>query len=455
MRRIAKRLRTTCILALAGTAALGIMSPGVAAARDRSPEQAQPTSSAGCEEHGCIRSVEVSGLIDPIVADHISRTVAEAQRTPGVRAVLLTLNSAGAVIDGDRLDALAKQLVDSPVPVSVWIGPSGAKALGGASELVAVLDDVSASPGSEIGEMGDQRLDPARFGEIASGSRVEMATRRYSAEEALAAGIIDRIAPTGNSHLIGMPGVDVTDVIDQDGKTVKQPQTVLVIGKLPLPSQLLHTMASPAVAYLLLAVALGLLIFEFFTAGVGIAGIIGAGALLGAGYGLGVLPVRPWAVALCVLAAIAFSFDIAVGVPRAWTAIGMAMWVAGSVVLFDGVGLPWFALLVGVLGMAVAMVSGMPAMVRARFGTPTIGREHLIGTLGRATSAIAPEGTVDIDGSPWRAMTNRLTPIALDDHVRVVAIDGLTLEVEPLEGAAKDYREMRSKDRRSESEEPA
>jgi len=440
----------TGILALAGTSALGFLSPAAAAAQERSREVVAPGAQPGsCADHGCIRSVEVSGLIDPIVADHISRTVAEAQRTPGVRAVLLTLNSPGVVLDDERLDTLARLLVDSSIPVSAWIGPSGATALGGAAELVAVLGDVSAAPGSEIGEMGDQRLDRARFGDIASGDRIEMSTRRYSAEEALSAGIIDRIAPTGNSHLIGMSGVDVEDVVDKDGKTVKQPRTVLVIGKLPLPSQLLHTMASPAVSYLLLAVGLGLLIFEFFTAGVGIAGIIGAGALLGSGYGLGVLPVRPWAVALCVLAAVVFCFDIAVGVPRAWTAIGLALWVAGSIFLFDGVGLPWFALLVGVLGMAVAMVSGMPAMVRARFGTPTIGREHLIGKLGRATSAIEPDGTVVIDGSPWRAMTNRLTPIALDDEVRVVAIDGLTLEVEPLEGGARDYREMRSKDRPS------
>ena len=35
--------------------------------------------------------------------------------------------------------------------------------------------------------------------------------------------------------------------------------------------------ASPAVAYLLLLIGLALLVFEFFTAGVGIAGVVGAG----------------------------------------------------------------------------------------------------------------------------------------------------------------------------------
>ena len=112
--------------------------------------------------------------------------------------------------------------------------------------------------------------------------------------------------------------------------------------------------------------------------------------------------------------------------------------------LFDGVHLPYAALATGLAGMAVAMVSGMPAMVRARFGTPTIGRESMVGELGEASSAIDPEGLVVVRGASWRARTNRATPIAEGEPARVVAIDGLTLEVEPEEGAARDYRERRS-----------
>jgi membrane-bound serine protease (ClpP class) len=84
------------------------------------------------------------------------------------------------------------------------------------------------------------------------------------------------------------------------------------------------------------------------------------------------------------------------------------------------------------------MVNGMPSMVRTRFATPTIGRESMIGELGHARDAISPEGVVTVLGAPWRARTNRATPIAAGDAIRVVAIDGLLLEVEPLEGAARD-----------------
>ena len=78
------------------------------------------------------------------------------------------------------------------------------------------------------------------------------------------------------------------------------------------------------------------------------------------------------------------------------------------------------------------------------------------GDLGRKENAVAigavdPEGIVEVDGARWRARTNRATPLASGDPLRVAAIDGVTLDVEPLEGAARDYREMRHK---SSSDEP-
>ena len=112
--------------------------------------------------------------------------------------------------------------------------------------------------------------------------------------------------------------------------------------------------------------------------------------------------------------------------------------------LYDGVSLSWITLLAGVLGMTIAMIAGMPAMVRARFSTPTIGREWMIGEEGVAATAVDPDGTVLVRDAPWRARTNRATPIPRGAKARVVAIDGVTLEVEPLEGAARDHRDRSS-----------
>ena len=224
-----------------------------------------------------------------------------------------------------------------------------------------------------------------------------------------------------------------------DGDTV-QPLTTTRFRQLDVVDQFFHTVASPAVTYLLLLIGMGLLLFELYTAGVGIAGAIGAGCFLLSTYGLGVLPARGWAVALLVVAMVAYAIDVQAGVPRLWSGIGTVTLVAGSVFLFDGPSFSWITLLVGVVGTVMAMVGGMPTMVRTRFSTPTIGREWMIGETGSAVERLAPNGTVTVREAVWRATTNRATPLEPGDDIRVVAVDGLWLEVEPIEGAARDYR---------------
>jgi membrane-bound serine protease (ClpP class) len=216
-----------------------------------------------------------------------------------------------------------------------------------------------------------------------------------------------------------------------------------VFSSLPVHEQLFHTVSSPAVAYLLLLIGLSLIIFEFFTAGVGVAGLVGAGSFVLSCYGLANLPVRGWALGLLVLALFGFSVDVQTGVARLWSVIGVGALVIGSLFLYDGFSLSWITLLVGIVGTSLAMVGGMPAMVRTRFSTPTIGREWMIGEAGEAVTAVSPEGVVRVRGALWRARTNRATPIGADDPVRVVEVDGLLLEVEPIEGGAVDYREKR------------
>jgi membrane-bound serine protease (ClpP class) len=70
----------------------------------------------------------------------------------------------------------------------------------------------------------------------------------------------------------------------------------------------------------------------------------------------------------------------------------------------------------------------------------------MIGREGVAVGAIGPEGVARVEDATWRARTNRATPIADGAGLRVVAIDGVTLEVEPLVGGARDYRERRGRD---------
>jgi membrane-bound serine protease (ClpP class) len=121
---------------------------------------------------------------------------------------------------------------------------------------------------------------------------------------------------------------------------------------------------------------------------------------------------------------------------------------AGSLALYEplpgtGMGVGWLTLLVGVGGIMLTFIVGMPSMTRTRFATPTIGREWMIGQMGTAVGDISPDGVVLVSNARWRARTNRATPVQAGDEVRVVAIDGVTLEVEPESGGARDYRERR------------
>jgi membrane-bound serine protease (ClpP class) len=216
----------------------------------------------------------------------------------------------------------------------------------------------------------------------------------------------------------------------------RQPSVNVRFAKLSLIPRLLHTVASPSVAYLLLMAGMLLIVFEFFTVGIGLAGGAGALFLVLAAYGLAVLPTRPIAVGLLALGVIGFGVDVQTGAPRVWTGIGAVSLVAGTWLLYDGVSLPLVTAVLTLLGAALFMLAAMPSVVRARFSTPTIGRESMVGEVGEATADLQPEGMVRVRDALWRARTNRATPIAAGDAVRVVGVEGLVLQVEP--GGAED-----------------
>ena len=379
--------------------------------------------------------VEVSGLIDPVVADFVESQVTEANAS-GVVAIVLQLNSEGTVVSDSRLDELVATIEASAVPVVVWVGPSGSQARGGATRLITAADVSGLAPGSRVEVTAELAAGADLAGLTAVG---EFA----NAETAVDAGLVDNDAPVIGDFIVNLDGVR-TEVNDDGPQPRRQPVTQVRFTQLSLVSQLMHTVASPAVAYLLFIIGLGLLVFELFTAGIGIAGVVGAGSLVLGSYGLAVLPTRTWAIGLLLLAMFGFAVDVQVGAPRFWTAVGTVSFVIGSIALYDGVTVSWITLVVGILGMVVAMISGMPAMVRTRFSTPTIGREWMIGETGEAVAAVDPEGVVRIREAPWRARTNRATPIAPGERVRVTSIEGLILEVEPEAGGARDHRERRN-----------
>lgn len=379
--------------------------------------------------------IEVSGYLDPVLVDFVSHAIEEAESEDAI-ALVLQLNSPGSAVPDADLTALAQQVRDADVPVTVWIGPSGSRALGGAAELAAVATEIGMAPGTRLGDVGEPRFPTDGFPPAFDGG---LDHTSLGDEEAVERGFADRLAPTVGLFVNDLPGFDTETV---DGEV--EPVTETHFGQVPIGSQIFHTAASPAVAYLFFVLGMGLILFELYTAGVGVAGVIAAGLFVFGAYGLAVLPARGWAVGLLVFSMVAFAIDVQTGVPRFWTGVGFVTFAVGTLFLFDGPELSWITLLGTFLALAVAVLAGMPAMVRTRFSTPTIGREWMIGEEGEAVTPVDPDGTVRVQNALWRARTNRATPLAVGDSVVVAGLAGLVLEVESTDPDRRPKEHRRS-----------
>ena len=383
--------------------------------------------------------VEASGLMDPVMVRMMEETLTKVDPNATI-ALVFQINISGSVVQNDQIIALGELISSSRTPISFWVGPSGSRAKGPIVELALISGDIGISPGSKIGKIGQSNFPINSFG-VSQNFELEEKTLNY--DEAIEKGIA-RSSPVLLEHLVGLEDFEV--ISDVDSGEIK-PLTQTRFEEMDPPDQFFHSVGSPAITYLLFLAGMGLLVFELYTAGVGIAGVLGALCLLLGVYGLAVLPSYPWGIALLIFSMLSFAVDVQTGVPRFWSLIATISLIVGSLLLFDGLSLSWLTLLFGILVTVTCMSAGMPAMIRTRFATPTIGREWIVGELGTAIEEINPNGTVEVKGAIWKAQTNRATPIKVNDEIRVAAVDGFWLDVEPLEGAARDYRERKgSKD---------
>lgn len=388
------------------------------------------SGSAPCDpddEH--VKVLKVDGRLDAVMVDFVTSEVNDLEGSCAL-ALLLQLNSAGSVDDRAAFDEMIEAIERTDKPIEVWVGPSGSRAAGEATEVLAVSDRVGvAAPKSRVEvtpELVEARgLSPEDLGAAREGDRVP-------AERAVELGLVDSDAPTVGHFATEMDMVETE--ADDDGNQV--PTTPIVSAELPLLGQLMHTVASEPVAYLLFVIGLALLIFELYSAGIGIAGMVGAGCLVLACYGFNSLPTNPIGVGLLLFAMFGYAVDAQTGIPRAWTAIGTVAFIGGSLWLFDGHRLSWITLAPTFIGMTVFMLRGMPIMVRSRFSTSTIDRQGLLGEIGTAASEIragSSGGVVTLRDAPWTAVINDDASIASGERVEVVGTDGYRLTVESVE----------------------
>lgn len=461
MRRLAIVLLTAAALAGVGSARSGTAQASVPPG-DTTPPSVTAGEPATDATLAPVDVLQVTGLFDGVVIDSIDRAIDRAVEG-GSQALILQVNSSGSIASPEEMRALIQRVADAPVPIGIWVGPSrSARLYGTPAQLMGVADVTAMVSGSRMGHTG-------RFVELENGREVDfgaaandrVVSDSLSFQEARTLGALrldtpDVGVPTIRSMVLAMDGVvadgktldTVSEGVNDEGGA-ELSSTLVKFSKVGLVNQLMHTMASPPVAYLMLLIGMALLVFEFFTAGVGVAGVVGAVCAFFGCFGLAELPAHGWAVALLVLGMVAFAIDVQVGIPRFWTGVGIVFTILGSWFLYEdlpgaSLRVGWITLLVGIGGCMLTFIVGMPSMVRTRFATPTIGREWMIGELGTAVSAVDPDGLVTVANARWRARTNRATPVAAGDVVRVVSIDGVTLEVEPETGGARDYRERRA-----------
>lgn len=453
MPRPARLVPVVLATALALAASLGAAARPVSAAEPARDEGRRDVRSSG--RNGIV-VIQVEGLLDPPNERLVRDSLRDANRRRS-SLVVVQLDSPGA-LDVD-VDGLVSDIRDSQVPVAVWVGPSGAQAKGAAVLMLQAATVASVAQGATIGP-----AYPARLDDPGAMSRDDLRTRldrlalfggrrpagaltdeRVGAVAAGRRSFVDMVKPIIGEVIVSLHGKVVrtptgyvklsTAKVVGEGRSLRRtPNQDVRFRRLDLGGTVVHKLTSPSIGYLLLVAGLLLIVFELYMASIGLAGLAGALALVGAAVGLSHLPVVPWALALVGLSVFGFTVDVQAGRVAAWTLIGAAALVVGSVFLFGGsraLDPPWWELVAVWAGVGLFMRLGMTAALRSRFSSPVIDREALVGAAGVADGAVGADGVVLADGARWRARAQGGRTIPAGRPVRVVAVDGVTVEVTP------------------------
>jgi membrane-bound serine protease (ClpP class) len=349
---------------------------------------------------------------------------------------------------------IIKELLNSPIPVIVYVSPSGSRAASAGTFITLAAHVAAMAPGTNIGaahpvavgsgDMGKEMAEKvtndaaAYIKSIAEqrGRNVEWAEKAVresisaSETEALQHKLIDLIAVDLNDLLRQLNGRNLRMAT---GERILHPErAVLQHVEMSLRQRLLSMLADPNVAYMLLLLGAAGLFFEISTPGVVLPGIIGGISLLLGLYALQLLPVNYAGLALLVLAIIMFIAEIKVTSYGALTIGGILAMILGSLMLFEapaplpGVS-PW-VVVPSTLLVAGFFIFLVGAALRTLAQRPYSGREGLLEKMGVALTAIdRKQGKVFVTGERWDAHSDE--PIEQGTEVEVVQIDGMTLLV--------------------------
>jgi membrane-bound serine protease (ClpP class) len=401
-----------------------------------------------------ILKVVVNDTIQPISEEYIARAIDEARRR-GDQAVLIEINTPGGLVDSTR--QIIEHITTSAVPVIIYVTPSGSRAASAGFFILESADIAAMSPGTNTGAahpviLGGGKMDDvmkeklendaaALMRSVAArrGRNVDVAestvrqSKSFTEQEALSQHLIDYVAANDDELLRQIDGKSFKR-FNGETVTLKLSGQPLSPFNMTLKEKILAYLMDPNIAFLLLAIGALSLYLEFNHPGAVIPGTVGIVFILVAAFALNLLPTRFAALVMILGAFALFAAEAKFATHGILTIGGIALLTLGGLLLVDSP-IPEMrvhlltALAVSIpLGLITAFL--MTIALKARRNKVVTGAQGLVGEMGVAQTALAPQGKVFVHGELWDAVASSALPPG--QMVIVRSIDGLTLQVDPL-----------------------
>ncbi len=401
--------------------------------------------------------LSVDGTITPTMRNYIRNGIKNAEKS-GASAVVLRLDTPGGL--SSATDDIIEDILNSSVPVIVYIGPPGARAASAGVYITYAAHVAAMAPSTNIGSATpifvDQSGQPTTADDTLTRKVVNDAVARIRglavqrgrnadwAEQAVRDAVNITADEAADQHVVDLIAPDIPTLLTQvDGRSVQTPQGTVTLATagadihvedMSLSEQLLQTISDPTIAYILLSVGMLGLFFELANPGAILPGVAGGVCILLGLTSLGNLDTI-WAGALLMgFAFVLFLIDIYMPTHGVLTLGGIASFVLGSFMLSNEVDSPVGSISRVAIVTVTALVAGffifaVGAVVRTRLKRSSTGQEGMRGEVGVVRKKLDPEGYVYLAGELWHARSLAGT-IDVGQFVRVIDVDGLIAIVE-------------------------
>jgi membrane-bound serine protease (ClpP class) len=401
--------------------------------------------------HAAVMRVVVDDMIHPISDEFVGRAL-DAAAAQKADVVILELRTPGGLETSMR--GIVEKIIKSPVPVIVWVGPSGSRAASAGFFILQAADVAAMAPGTNTGAahpvLLGEKLDDVMKMKVQEDSAAFMrslAQRRGRNVKAAESGVREAKSFTEDEalslKLIEVIAADIPSLLRwADGKTVKRfngktavirsANKPIVRYEMSLKQRLLSWIMDPNIAFILMSLGMLALYAEFNHPGAILPGVVGLIAILLAVFALNLLPTRYAAFVLIMAAFALFALEAKFTSYGILGIGGVICMIFGALLLVDGP-IPEMrvhlvtALMVSVPLGAIAVFL-MTLVLKAHKNRVTTGTEAMVGEIGVARTSLGPHGQVFVHGELWNATAQREIPQGA--RVRVRAVDGLRVLVE-------------------------